>query len=241
MVYRAALNLPQTGSSAGADNSYDTYFFKFDKYVRVRWIPGVMENDSIVAPPAKFADDSASMKRTGFDHIDAILPIPGHERRAYYFSGDRYARLDFYPDDPSKDAFYYYVCKITDKWASLKQAGFEFVDGAMLVPGKSDEALFFCEDQYCHVRFHEEKDDDELLDGPTPISQGWSALGLPAIDTIIASPNNPGLADPSWAYVFYGQNYVTTLVSPQGEVGTASEKHNVASWWKDSLGAAGFY
>ncbi|KAF8595871.1 hypothetical protein BDV93DRAFT_528386 [Ceratobasidium sp. AG-I] len=227
MVYRAAFNIPNT--------KYDTYFFKFDQYVRVNWTPGVGGGDSIVYGPAKFTDDSPALKKAGFDHVDAILPIPGHERRAYFFSGNRYAHVNFYPDDHTQDRLY--NTSPVSNWASLKQAGFDFVDGALIVPGTTNEAFFFSEDQYCRVSFNEGQANDKLLEGPKSISSGWSAMGYPAVDTIIPRPGLPA----DRAYIFYGKNYIQTQVTGEGEGELTSSPRDVASWWKESLGKAGFY
>lgn len=229
MVYRAALNV--------ANTSHETYFFKFNKYVRVHWTPGVGGGDSVVHGPANFAEDSPAMNETGFDHIDAILPIPGYDRRAYFFSGDSYARIDFYPDDHTKDKFINHVNKISEYWASLKEAGFNFVDGALLVPGTTDQAFFFSEDKYCRISFREGHKDDKLLEGPKLISSGWSAMGFPAIDTIIPRPGS----STDHAYIFYDKDYIQTQVTSEGEGALTSKPRNVASWWKESLGKAGFY
>lgn len=228
MVASAALNVPNT--------NYETYFFKDDEYIKVKWTPGVGGGDSVTYGPAKFADDSPSLKATRFSCVDAILPIPGHEQRAYFFRGTHYARIDFFPGDPSKDKLHN-CSPIAQNWASLKKAGFDHVDGAIMATDSTTEAVFFSGEKYCRVSFKEGSFDDELLDGPRDIATDWPSTGFKSVDVIVPRPGGPT----DRAYVFSGPYYVQTEVTTKGERKVISDPRDVASWWKGSLGAAGFY
>ncbi|KAG9082775.1 hypothetical protein FRC07_014111, partial [Ceratobasidium sp. 392] len=190
--------------------------------------------DGISYGPTEFVKEWASLKEAGFSQIDAILPIPGHEHRAYFFSGSKYARIEYVPGAPG-DKILGGVRSISDNWASLKKAGFDHVDGALLVPGKSDEVYIFSDEKYVRLRFTEGKNDDELLDGPKAITTGWSVIKFKSTDTIIPRPGND-----QNAYIFSGDKYVQINVVVGGYDELISDPRDVASYWL-SLKKAGFY
>lgn len=76
-----------------------SYFFKDDKYVKITWTPG-NSDDTIAFGPTQFAKQWTSLKETGFDRVDAILPVPGYDRRCYFFCGDKYARIEYVVGGP---------------------------------------------------------------------------------------------------------------------------------------------
>ncbi|EUC55865.1 hemopexin domain protein, partial [Rhizoctonia solani AG-3 Rhs1AP] len=224
MTGRAATNISGTNQS---------YFFKGNKYVKIKWTPGTSDEE-ISYGPTEFVNEWASLKETGFTQIDAILPIPGHDHRAYFFSGSKYARIEYVPG-AGGDKILGGVRSIADNWASLKKAGFDHVDGALIVPGKTDEAYIFSGEQYVRIKFVELKNDDELLDGPKPITTGWSVTKFKSIDTIIPRPGNN-----QNAYIFSGDKYVQIKVNVGGYDELISDQRDVAPYWP-SLHKAGFY
>ncbi|CAE6417055.1 unnamed protein product [Rhizoctonia solani] len=223
MVGRAAINI--TGHN-------QSYFFKGDKYVKINWTPGNTD-DTIQYGPTEFAKEWPSLKEAGFNQIDAILPIPGHDHRAYFFCGGNYARIEFTPGGGDKIVGSG-VHTIEGAWPSLKKAGFKHVDGALLVPGRADEAYIFSGEQYCRVKFKEGQTDDELIGGPRDIAGVWSASGFKTIDTIIPRPGNDANA-----YLFCGDNYAQVKVNPGGSDELVG-RHTCAGGWP-SLHKAGFY
>ncbi|CAE6424551.1 unnamed protein product [Rhizoctonia solani] len=224
MPGRAALNIPGTSES---------YWFKGDKYVKYKWTPGTTD-DSISYGPTEFAKEWESLKEAGFSQIDGILPIPGQDRRAYFFSGDKYARIEYVVGAPG-DKILGGVRSIADSWPSLKKAGFNRVDGGLIVPGKTDEAYIFSGDQYVRIRFTEGQTNDELLDGPKAITTGWSVIKFQSIDTIIPNPKNN-----QNAYIFSGDKYVQIKVNVGGYDDLISDHRDVAPYWP-GLHKAGFY
>ncbi|KAG8753781.1 hypothetical protein FRC11_007136 [Ceratobasidium sp. 423] len=214
----------------GTDQSY---FFKGDKYVKIKWTPGTT-TEEISYGPTEFVKEWATLKETGFDRIDAILPIPGHDHRAYFFCGNKYARIEYVPGAPG-DKILGGVRDLHSNWASIKKAGFDSVDGALMVPGRTDEAYIFCGEQYCRIRWHELKNDDELLDGPKPITVGWSATGFKKFDAIFPRPGND-----QNCYIFSEGKYVQIKISVGGKDDLISDQRDIASWWK-TLHKAGFY
>ncbi|CAE6457647.1 unnamed protein product [Rhizoctonia solani] len=204
-----------------------------DKYVKIKWTPGTA-TEEISYGPTEFVKEWASLKETGFSQVDAILPIPGHDHRAYFFSGDKYARIEYVPGAPG-DKILGGVRSIADNWASLKKAGFDRVDSALPVPGKPNEAYFFSGIKYIRISYTEGAGGDQLLVGPTYITTGWSKTGFNQFDTTIPRPGNDGNA-----YIFSGDKYSQVRVNPSGTEEIIVDQHDVATSWK-TLHKAGFY
>ncbi|KAF8601686.1 Hemopexin [Ceratobasidium sp. AG-I] len=224
MVGRAALNIA---------NQNQTYFFRGDKYVKINWTPG-KTNDNIAYGPIEFVKEWVSLKETGFKQIDAILPVPGRNHRAYFFSGSRYARIEYVPGAPG-DKVLGGVRPIKDNWMSITEAGFDTIDGGLMVPGSPEQAYIFSGEQYCRISFNEGQNDDQLLEGPKAIATGWSGIQLKSIDTIIPEPeSNQG------AYAFSGSRYVRFNVAVGGYDELITGPKDVAPYWP-SLKKAGFY
>jgi hypothetical protein len=196
------------------------YFFQGDKYAIINWTPD-HKSDTISYGPAKFVDYWSSLRATGFSHVDAILTIPGQKYRAYFFSGPQYARITHYPEQVHNGPD-----SITKNWASLAKAGFSGIDGAIMVPGTTDQAYFFSGEYYCRIKFTEGKFDDQLLDGPKPITVGWSAIKFKTIDRIFP---DPGSSD--GAYVFSGDQYVQIKIVVGGTDELIAGPQDVGSNW----------
>jgi len=226
MVHRAALHIP--------DTNFETIFFKDEKYVKVRWTPG--GNDAIVGGPAKFADDFAALRATGFTHIDAVLPDPTQKHSVYFFSGPQYALIDSFTD-PGRPGQLHSMAMISARWSSLKQAGFEHVDGLMMVPNSTKQVFVFCGNKYCRISLSSREYTEELLEGPVNIRTGWNAMGFASVDTIFSQPGTSG----DQAYVFSGGECVRTYVTPYGQGPQTSKPYQLSAAWSSSLGRAGFY
>jgi hypothetical protein len=224
MVGRAALNITNTNQ---------TYFFKGNKYVKIYWTPGTAD-EGISYGPTEFVKEWASLKDTGFLQVDAIMPIPGHDHRAYFFCGSQYARIEYVPG-AGGDKIIGSVKSISDGWPSLAKAKFDHVDGALIVPGRSNEAYIFSGAKYCRIRFTEGQTNDELLDGPKAITTGWSVMKFKEVDTIIPHPTNN-----QNAYVFSGVKYAQIKVNVGGYDDLISGPRDVTPYWP-SLEMAGFY
>ncbi|KAG8736269.1 hypothetical protein FRC10_009486, partial [Ceratobasidium sp. 414] len=88
---------------------------------------------------------------------------------------------------------------------------------------------------YCRIRFTEGVANDELLDGPKPITTGWSVTKFKEIDTIIPRPGSE-----NGAYMFSRDKYVQLKVIVGGYDELVSGQRDVAPYWP-SLKKAGFY
>ncbi|KAG8705678.1 hypothetical protein FRC08_001516 [Ceratobasidium sp. 394] len=228
MAGRAALNVSAT----------DTYWFKGDKYTMIRWRPDTIEGQGVVFDPRPFAGPRgwSSLKQSGFTRVDAIMPLPdraGRDPRAYFFCGSKYILVEYVPE--SRDELIGSVMNISDGWPFLATADFNRVDGALLVPGRTDEAYIFSGEKYCRIRLTENATNDELLDGPKLITTGWSVMNFNQIDTIIPRPESE-----NGAYVFSGGKYVQLKVAVGGTDQLVSNQRDVAADWP-ALKQAGFY
>ncbi|KAF8595874.1 hypothetical protein BDV93DRAFT_85441 [Ceratobasidium sp. AG-I] len=232
MAASAALNVPNT--------SYDTYFFKGDQYAKIHWNPNTLNSDSLAYGPAKFADDSITLKSAGFSYIDAVLPIPGNDQQAHFFSGSRHVvvNLTFVPGAAQNTPPGTTSQSISSGWPGLRSAGFDTgVDAAMVVPNTTNQAFFFKGDKYCRISFNQGTMGNRLLDGPTDIATGWAALGLTSVDFLIPKPGGPAQN----AYVFSGPNYISTTVTGTGGGNALTSSRAVATYFARSLVPAGFY
>jgi len=209
-----------------------SYWFNGSNYAKISWTPGTTD-DSIAFGPTTFASQWSSLRASGFSQIDAILAIPGYDYRAYWFSGSKYMRVEFAPD--AGDKMIGSVRAISDGWPSLAKAGFDHVDAAFPVPGTPGQAYIFCGEQYCRISFTEGQTNDQLLDGPKPITTGWSVTGFKSFDTIVPRPGTS-----NGAYVFSGSKYCQINIVVGGYDEVVSDQRDVATYWP-SLHKAGFY
>jgi hypothetical protein len=150
------------------------YFFSGTRYVRVEFTPGTPE-ERIVFGPANIADEWKALVKAGFETVDAILPVPGHEGQAYFFSGNQYAKISFVPGTPTEDV-QYGPASIVGEWKTLGKAGFDTVDAVLPVPGREDEAYFFSGSQYVKIKFVPSSSTEEILYGPVRIVHEWKTL-----------------------------------------------------------------
>ncbi|QRV78239.1 hemopexin domain protein [Ceratobasidium sp. AG-Ba] len=135
MVGLAATNI------TGANQSY---FFRGNK----------TDQEGIKFGPTEFVKEWASLNETGFSQVDTILPIPGHDHRAYFFCADKHARIEYVPG-AGGDRIIGGVKRIRDGWPSLVEAGFDHVDAAILVPGRKGEAYICSGKQYARIELIE--------------------------------------------------------------------------------------
>jgi hypothetical protein len=203
-----------------------TFFFKGDQYVVITWSSD-HKNDKVFHGPAKVPDVYQSLKKVGFHVVDAILPIPGQEDYAYFFSGSEYVRINSMSTQLQNGPH-----SITKNWASLAKAGFSGIDGVIMVPGTTDQAYFFSGERYCRIKFTQGKSDDQLLEGPEPIMTRWPEMKFKRIDTIIPDPE-----DPLGAYVFSGDQYAQ--IKLVGASTTTGPKNLLPDW--QILRQVGFY
>ncbi|KAL2139576.1 hypothetical protein VTI28DRAFT_4948 [Corynascus sepedonium] len=151
----------------------EIYFFRGTKYIRIKLDPNTLD-DSVVYGPASIAQKWTTLHSHGFETVDAILPVPGHENEAYFFSGNRYIRIKFVPST-SKESVIYGPASITEHWLSLSEANFDTVDAALPVPGEKYQAYFFSGSQYVRVKYQPNSTPDSIVYGPRRITEYWES------------------------------------------------------------------
>ncbi|QRV83810.1 hemopexin domain protein [Ceratobasidium sp. AG-Ba] len=218
MNSRAVVNIPGNGYN-------HLYCFKGNKYAKIDWTIDYADQH-VSSPPSEFTRDWASLEEVGFTHIDAILPTSGSEHKAYCFSGSRCVCIGFTPGG-GEDRIYGSVLSITEGWKSLAKAGFDRVDAALLVPDSKDQAYFFNGGRYCRVAFREGMtSEDVLLDGPKPISEGWSAIPFSFIDGIFLEPRSS-----TKLCVFSGPKCAKVLITEDGRQTLVAGPTDIAHDW----------
>ncbi|KAG8752766.1 hypothetical protein FRC11_008039 [Ceratobasidium sp. 423] len=207
-----------------------SYFFKGGEYVIIKWAPNEMD-DEVTYRSTKLW---SSLRDLGFESVDAVLPIPNHTNRAFFFSGSKYADIEYKPGRNDDNVI---ASGSIDKgWPALHRAHFNHIDGALNVPGKPDEAYFFSGDSYCRVRFSLEATKTDIFDGPKSISEGWPFMTLSTnkIDMIFPFPRSEDRV-----YVFSGDHYHRMKIG-RNEDDVRGEYRTVTGGWP-SLKEAGFY
>ncbi|KAG8734026.1 hypothetical protein FRC10_012000 [Ceratobasidium sp. 414] len=206
-------------------------------YARIDWTPG--QRDTLAYGPTEFGSDWKSLRDAGFARIDAILPIPDRVYEAFVFSGTKFCRIRYLVDQ-NDDELLTSVSSIAPHWDSLSKAGFDHVDGAMVVPGTTHQAYFFSGSKFCRVVFSANAGEpDELLEGPYELCERWSKLGLNTIDMMIPSPYTT-LCTLTHAYVFSGAQAARVNLVPGGGVDVIMGPIRAETYWP-SLHDAGFY
>lgn len=159
----------------------EVYIFSGTRYVRIKFVPGTPE-ERIVYGPAKIVDEWKALAKAGFETVDAVLPIPGHDDQAYFFSGNQYVRIKFTAGTPNEEILYG-PTSIVEEWKALDKAGFDTVDAVIPVPGHEGhtpggegQAYFFSGSHYVRIKYTPGTPKEEVLYGPARIYKEWKAL-----------------------------------------------------------------
>lgn len=118
------------------------------------------------------ADRWSSLKRLGFEAVDAALPwtlaqAPG-SKLAYFFRGTQCACVDLVDDTVQFDR-----AEIATRFKALGKAGVRTVDAACVkVDGERTLAWFFSGSRVVTVDLKE----DAIVEGPLEVDQKWSCL-----------------------------------------------------------------
>jgi hypothetical protein len=98
------------------------YFFSGNKYAQIRFAPD-SPDEEIVFGPKRIVDEWKTLGQAGFDTIDAVIPVPGFEKQAYFFSGSQYVRIQFEPNAAEPEKIITPPTRIATKWKSLASWG----------------------------------------------------------------------------------------------------------------------
>ncbi|KAL0631964.1 hypothetical protein Q9L58_009167 [Maublancomyces gigas] len=103
-------------------NATEAYFFCGEKYAHIGNIHPGTTDDSVMNGPKNICDYWPSLKKCGFNTIDAVLPISKEE--AYFFKGKQYVRIGKIVPGGSDDYIITGPKDVAGYWPSLKKAGF---------------------------------------------------------------------------------------------------------------------
>ncbi|KIY43021.1 hypothetical protein FISHEDRAFT_54293 [Fistulina hepatica ATCC 64428] len=133
------------------DKKEEMYFFFREKYALINTEPGTTKNH-IVDGPKDISTEWPSLKEANFTIVDAVLPSPVHKYRAYFFSGEHYALIEFAPGTTNN-----FVVNgpkpITSEWPSLREARFKTVDAILPHPDDAYKAYVFSDTKYVLIHF----------------------------------------------------------------------------------------
>lgn len=193
------------------------YFFKGSRYLRMWWKPGTPEEKKVFGP-ANIKDEWKLIAGAGFETVDAMLPSLHDGKKIYTFSGPRYLRSSFVPGGPEESKIFG-PANIADEWKALRNAGFQKVDAVIPIPSTKpdefeEEAYFFSGTQYLRLRYTPATPKEEVVFGPTKITNEWKILrdaGFETVDAFVPNSNSNSEVD---VYAFSGTKYVRFRFTP---------------------------
>ncbi|KAE8330697.1 Hemopexin [Aspergillus sergii] len=203
----------------------EAYVFSGRRYARVKWTPYTGE-EKITWGPAKIADYWPGITKAGFGTVEAVLPIQGVKTEFYFFFGGRVARIKFSPG--GNDTVVEGPLKITDKWKSLSDAGFDTIDAAMSVPGGQNEAYLFRGTKYVRI----DVANDKITYGPAKLVDEWPGLTQVGFDSVDAAIPVPNAKVDGETYFFKGSQYARIQVIRSGADKVTWGPHPIADYWK---------
>lgn len=98
-------------------NEGQAYFFSGNQYAKIKFTPGT-PTEEVTYGPTSIVGQWKTLNEAGFDTIDAVLPVPGHEGQAYFFSGSQYVKIEFVPSSGT-EKIVYGPARITKEWKTL--------------------------------------------------------------------------------------------------------------------------
>ena len=93
------------------------YFFSGNQYAKITWTPGT-PTEEVTFGPRTIVNEWKTLGEAGFDTIDAVLPVPGHDDQAYFFSGSQYVKIEFVPSSKTEKILFG-PTRITKEWKTL--------------------------------------------------------------------------------------------------------------------------
>ncbi|KNG91509.1 hypothetical protein ANOM_000142 [Aspergillus nomiae NRRL 13137] len=141
------------------DTESSIYVFSGAKYLRLKLDLNTWEDTLEYGEPSLIVSSWKSLKKVGFDRVDAAMVVPGSKKNIYFFRGLEWV-------DVSVDDTIISQGTIAESWPSLVQAGFDTVDA--ILPNNDDTYYFFSGDQFARIKMP--KDEDTLVSKPESIS-----------------------------------------------------------------------
>ncbi|KAG8723688.1 hypothetical protein FRC09_002222 [Ceratobasidium sp. 395] len=154
-------------------DGYEAYFFSRDKYALINTSPGTTK-DYIINGPKKIATEWPALEKAGCKTVDAVLPVPGVEKQAYFFCGSRYSIIKYTPGT-TDDVVIQEPRYTAIDWPSLAGIGFHVIHSVLPSSTNPNQAYFFYGDRYVLVTVrHDTK--SKRIRGPRPVYKEWASL-----------------------------------------------------------------
>ncbi|MFE0684739.1 MULTISPECIES: hypothetical protein [unclassified Streptomyces] len=99
------------------DQQAQYWILSGDQYVRIHIADGEPHQDTVVSGPGSIAKDWPSL--AGFDHVDAVVPVPDQPSQYWILSGDQYVRIHIADGEPHQDTVVSGPGSIAKDWPSL--------------------------------------------------------------------------------------------------------------------------
>ncbi|MGW8728463.1 hypothetical protein ACWGNF_20815, partial [Streptomyces sp. NPDC055808] len=101
------------------------WFLSGARYLRIHIAGGEPHQDTVISGPGTLKDWPSL---AGFDHIDAVVPVPDQHSQFWLLSGDQYVRIHIADGEPHQDTVISGPGTLKD-WPSL--AGFDHIDAVV--------------------------------------------------------------------------------------------------------------
>jgi len=143
------------------------YLFSGKKYCLVRG------KNELIGRVCNITDCWPSLKEAKFDTIDAALHTPGHQNQAYFFSGNKYVRVEF-EVGAMNDKILDGPKSITEGWPNMS---FKQIDMALPRPDNDQMGVyFFSGSKYVQLQVDVGGPDDRIISGEREVAEYWPAL-----------------------------------------------------------------
>ncbi|QRV79940.1 hemopexin domain protein [Ceratobasidium sp. AG-Ba] len=143
------------------------YIFCGRKYCRVRG------KDEMIGNVQNISSGWPSLKEAKFETVDAALRTPGHPNQAYFFSGNKYVRVEFQVGQ-TNDRIVDGPKSIHEGWPNL---AFREIDMALPRPDNDQQGVYlFSEDKYMQVKVDVGGPNDEVISDEREVAKYWPAL-----------------------------------------------------------------
>jgi hypothetical protein len=133
--------------------------------------------------------------------MKACVPVAGNPQEAYFWHGNKYARVSVV-----EDRITFGPKRVVDHWKTFAQAGFTTIDAAVKVPNQENQLYVFSGTRYVRIEYVPASPEEGIVYGPYNIADQWRTLveaGFDTVDAILPVAGHPGEA-----YFFSGNQYV---------------------------------
>ncbi|KAF4596227.1 hypothetical protein EYR40_008088 [Pleurotus pulmonarius] len=152
----------------------EVYFFSGDQYCLIKVVPET-SNDKIITGPKSIADYWPSLKKAGFTTLEEMFPSPRGDGETYCFKDSNYCRIKFVPGTLD-ESLMNGPTDIQAGWPSLKKAGFNSIDVAVVNYQDPSQVYCFNGNQYVRIHVVPGTAEDTIVDGPHDVAPRWPAL-----------------------------------------------------------------